>query len=77
MLGVSLDKEKDKWLDAVKKDNLTWTQISDLAFWNSKSVELFKFQGIPYNVLIDPNGTIIGEGLRGGDLTKKLEEVLK
>jgi peroxiredoxin len=77
VLGVSLDKEKDNWIDAIKKDKLTWTHISDLAFWNSKAVELYKFQGIPYNVLIDPNGIVIAEGLRGVDLMNKLQEVAK
>lgn len=77
VLGVSLDKEKDNWLDAIKKDNLTWTHISDLAFWNSKAVDIFKFQGIPYNVLINPDGIVIGESLRGSDLLNKLQEELK
>ena len=77
ILGVSLDKEKDNWLEAIKKDNLTWTHISDLAFWNSKAVDIFKFQGIPYNVLINPDGVVIGESLRGSDLMNKLQEELK
>jgi peroxiredoxin len=77
ILGVSLDKEKDNWLDAIKKDNLTWTHISDLAFWNSKAVDIFKFQGIPFNVLINPDGVVIGESLRGSDLMNKLQEELK
>lgn len=77
VLGVSLDREKEPWLAAIKKDKLTWTHISDLAFWNSKSVEIFQFQGIPYNVLINPEGVIIAENLRGQDLDKKLEEVLQ
>lgn len=77
VLGVSLDKEKDNWLEAIKKDNLTWTHISDLAFWNSKAVEIFGFQGIPYNVLINPDGVVIGESLRGSDLMNKLQEELK
>lgn len=76
VLGVSLDREKEPWLEAIKKDKLTWTHISDLAFWNSKSVEIFQFQGIPYNVLINPEGVIIAENLRGMDLDKKLSEVL-
>jgi len=76
VLGVSLDKDKNNWLEAIKKDNLTWTHISDLAFWDSKSVDIFGFQGIPYNVLIDPDGVIIAEGLRGSDLMNKLQEVL-
>lgn len=77
VLGVSLDQEKTDWLDAIKKDNLTWTQVSDLKFWESKVVPLYNIEGIPYNVLVDPNGTVIGEGLRGEDLEKKLQEVLK
>lgn len=77
ILGVSLDKEKENWLEAIKKDDLTWTHISDLAFWNSKAVEIFGFQGIPYNVLINPDGVVIAESLRGSDLMNKLQEELK
>jgi peroxiredoxin len=77
IVGVSLDKEKDNWLAAIKKDNLTWTHISDLAFWNSKAVEIFKFQGIPYNVLINPDGVVIAESLRGSDLMNTLQQELK
>lgn len=77
VLGVSLDKSKDAWIKAIKEDKLDWPHISDLQYWNSKAVEVYKFQGIPYNVLIDPNGIIIAESLRGFDLEKKLAEVLK
>ena len=77
VLGVSLDKEKDSWLQAIKKDNLAWTHMSDLAFWDSKAVAVYKFQGIPYNVLIDPDGMVIGESLRGEELENKLKEILK
>ncbi|MBD0277979.1 MAG: AhpC/TSA family protein [Flavisolibacter sp.] len=77
VLGVSLDKEKDAWINAIKQDNLTWTHISDLKFWDSKVVPLYNIEGIPYNVLIDPNGVVIGEGLRGEALETKLQEVLK
>ncbi|RYY25946.1 MAG: TlpA family protein disulfide reductase [Chitinophagaceae bacterium] len=77
VLGVSLDKDKPNWLKAIKDDKLTWTHMSDLAYWNSKSVEVFGFEGIPFNVLVDPEGTVIGEGLRGSDLTDKLREILK
>lgn len=77
ILGVSLDEEKSKWLEAIKADGLAWTHISDLAYWKSAAVTTFKFEGIPFNILVDPNGTVIAEGLRGDDLTKKLAEVLK
>lgn len=77
VLGVSLDKEKDAWIQAIKADGLNWPQMSDLAFWKSKAVELYKFEGIPHNVLVDPNGIVIAEQLRGEALGEKLAEVLK
>jgi len=76
ILGVSLDRERDAWQEAIRTDGLAWTHISDLKFWSSKAVETFKFNGIPFNVLIDPQGKIIAQGLRGDDLENKLKEVL-
>ena len=77
ILGVSLDKEKAAWLKAIKDDGLTWNHISDLKFWNSIAVPLYNIEGIPYNVLVDPQGKIIAKELRGTDLENKLQEVLK
>lgn len=77
VLGVSLDKTKDAWVQAIKDDGLTWTHISDLQYWNSAAVGLYGFDGIPYNVLIDPQGKIIATELRGEALQTKLAEVLK
>jgi peroxiredoxin len=75
ILGVSLDKNKEKWMQAIKEDQLKWTQVSDLAYWDSKAVTTFGFTGIPYNVLIDPDGNVVGEGLRGEELEHKLQEI--
>ncbi|WP_207512167.1 TlpA family protein disulfide reductase [Longitalea luteola] len=75
ILGVSLDKKKENWLEAIKEDQLKWTHVSDLAFWDSKAVTTFGFTGIPYNVLIDPEGNVVGEGLRGEALDSKLHEI--
>lgn len=77
ILGVSLDQDKDAWLKAIDNDHLDWKQISDLKFWSSAAVPLYQIQGIPYNVLIDPNGKIIASELRGPALDAKLAEVLK
>jgi peroxiredoxin len=77
VLGVSLDKEKDKWLEAIKADGLTWPHISDLKYWSSAAVPLYGFGSIPYNVLIDPQGNIIATGLKEMALQDKLEEVLQ
>ena len=77
ILGVSLDKQKDDWLGAIEADKLSWTQVSDLKEWSSTAVSTFNFNGIPFNVLVDPDGKIIAQSLRGDSLEKKLEEVLK
>jgi peroxiredoxin len=76
ILGVSLDRERDAWINAIKKDGLVWTQVSDLQFWNNAAAALYRVQGIPQNFLIDPNGKIIGKNLRGPELEAKLCELL-
>lgn len=77
ILGVSLDKERGAWEQAIKEDQLNWAHMSDLKYWSSLAVETFGFNGIPYNILIDPQGKVIAENLRGPALTAKLAEVLK
>lgn len=77
ILGVSLDDNKAAWLNAITEDKLDWTQISDLNRGNSLSLTAYGFDGIPYNVLVDPQGRIIATGLRGSALQRKLAEVLK
>ncbi|MEO8116292.1 MAG: TlpA disulfide reductase family protein [Bacteroidota bacterium] len=77
ILGISLDTDKSSWLDAIKKDGLNWNQMSDLKKWESDAVAAYQFEGIPFNVLIDPNGIIIATNLRGPALQQKLQEVLK
>ncbi len=77
ILGVSLDKDKSAWLKAIETDKLAWKQVSDLKFWNSEAASLYNVQGIPYNVLIDPQGKVIATELRGSDLTNKLHSLLK
>ena len=77
VLGVSLDEEKNKWLKAIKDDNLSWKHISDLKGWSTAAVPLYGFDGIPYNVLIDPQGKILATELRENALGDFLEKTLK
>lgn len=77
VLGVSLDKDKPAWIKAIADDNLTWYHISDLKYWNSAAVSSYGFDGIPYNVLVNPEGKIIGSNLRGSELEKKLLDLVK
>lgn len=76
ILGVSLDEDKDKWVQAIMKDNLTWPHISDLKGWQSIAARDYGVQGIPANFLVDPDGNIIASNLRGPDLDAKLASVL-
>ncbi len=77
ILGVSLDEDKVAWLAAIKKDGLDWKQVSDLKGWSNAAVSKYGFDGIPYNVLIDPQGKIIATDLREEALGKKLQELFK
>ena len=76
VLGVSLDRAKDPWIKAIKDDNLTWTQVSDLKFWNNEVAVKYKIQMIPQNFLIGPDGKIVAKNLRGPALESKLCELL-
>ena len=75
--GVSLDKERDAWIEAISEEGLTWPQVSDLKFWQSEAVAIYAIESIPFTVLIGKDGKILATDLRGADLDKKLAEVLK
>jgi peroxiredoxin len=75
VLGVSLDKTKAPWVDAIKKDGLVWQQLSDLKGWSNTVAQMFGIQSIPQNFLVDPSGVVIGKNLRGAELEQKLESI--
>jgi thiol-disulfide isomerase/thioredoxin len=77
ILGVSLDDDKASWLEAIKADKLNWQHISDLKKWESTVVSTYQLEGIPFNVLVDPNGTIIAKELRGQALQDTLASILR
>lgn len=77
ILSVSLDQSKDPWVKAIAADGLTWTQVSDLQYWNNAAARLYNISSIPQNILVDPKGMIVGRNLRGGELFVKLKEVLQ
>ena len=77
IVGVSFDNNKNEWINYIKDAKLPWPQMSDLNGWESDAVLLYAIQGIPHTVLIDPQGKIVAKDLKGSELVKKLEEVLK
>ncbi|MCE9539440.1 MAG: thioredoxin family protein, partial [Bacteroidetes bacterium] len=79
-LGVSLDSNKDAWINAIAKDGLIWeTHVSDLAGWHSKASALYSVNSIPAGFLIDENGIIVAKGgaLRGEGLGNELKKLIK
>lgn len=79
VLGVSLDQPngKDRWLDAIHSDGLTWTHVSDLKFWNNAVAKQYDIQSIPANFLVGPDGRIVARNLREEALPKALDSLLQ
>jgi peroxiredoxin len=75
VFGVSLDRRKEDWIRAIGEDKLDWTHVSDLKYWQSEAAKTYNITGIPFSLLLDPNGVIIAKNLRGAALEKKLAEV--
>lgn len=77
VLGVSFDSNKDAWLAAIQKDNLTWPHVSDLKGWGNEAGKIFSITSIPQNLLLDKDGKIVAKNLRGAALDEKLAELIK
>ena len=75
IFGVSLDRDKERWIEAIKQDGLTWKHGSELQFWQSSFVPAYNLDGIPMTYLLDENGVIIDKGLRGQQLEARLKEI--
>ncbi|MBV4360169.1 TlpA disulfide reductase family protein [Pinibacter aurantiacus] len=75
VLAVSLDDKKDKWVEAIKKDDMPWTQVSDLKGWKNEVAGLYGINAVPANFLIDPTGKIVARDLRGEELGKALAKI--
>lgn len=75
--GVSLDKEKEPWIQAIKDDGLNWIHVSDLLYWSSVAAKTYGVGSIPFTVLIDKEGKIIATGLHAEELEKKIATLLK
>src|SRR5699024_8012910 len=77
IVGISLDKDKSKWLKAITDDNLAWTHLTDLKYLDYEIPALCEVRGITTNVLLNPNGVIVAKNITDEELHKKLKEVIK
>jgi len=76
--SVSLDTDKNKWKDAIKKDNLSWKyHVSDLQGWKSEAGKMYGINSIPNNFLIGPDGKILAINLRGIGLHTAIDEYIE
>lgn len=75
VLGVSLDRTKDKWEKAIAKDKLTWSHVSDLKGWKNQVAKQYSVTSVPHTILLDQEGRILARNLRGADLDAKLKEL--
>ncbi|MFZ5553361.1 MAG: redoxin domain-containing protein [Bacteroidota bacterium] len=74
--SVSLDNNKDKWVNAIAADGLVWkSHVSDLKQWQTSVISTYGFNAIPFTVLVDKDGKVIGTNLRGPALEEKLKEI--
>lgn len=78
IISVSLDKaeQKDKWLQAIKDDEMDWFHVSNLQFWNDPIAQQYSVRSIPATFLLDENGVIIDKNLRGAALEAKIGTLL-
>lgn len=75
VFGVSLDRTREAWIDAIEEDGLEWTQVSDLQYFNSEAAATYQINAIPATYMVDPEGNIIAKDLRGASLENKLREL--
>lgn len=76
VFGVSYDTKNDNWTKAIKNDNLSWNQVSDLQGWKNTTSDQYGIKAIPSNILLDKDGKIIAKNLFGKNLEEKLSELL-
>ena len=75
---VSLDKTREAWIKGISDDQLgNWIHVSDVKYWNSVVVPLYRIESIPTNYLLDKEGRIIASNLRGEQLEQKLSEIFR
>lgn len=77
ILGVSLDRDKDAWVKAIKDDNLTWNHVSDLQYWNNAAAQMYGINSIPHLIVLDENNNIVARNLHGQELKDKLKTILQ
>lgn len=77
MVSIALDDEKERWIDAIKKDTLPWTQLVDEKMWFGPTAKTLKLDSIPFNFLVDKQGRILAKAIRPDSLHSAIARYLK
>lgn len=78
VVGISFDSKKESWLKAIRELALPWPQMSDLKGWDCAASPAYNIKAIPFTLLVDQKGTIVGRNIdEEAQLIQKIEEVLK
>lgn len=75
LLGISLDIEKEKWLQAIKTDSIKWEQVCDFSSWDTEIVKQLAIRTLPTNILLSPIGRIEGKNMDEETIEKKIKEI--
>ena len=68
MISISIDDKEKDWKQALKEENMKWTQLCDLKGWKGEVINKYKIQGVPFCLILDKEGRIIDHGVRGSEL---------
>ena len=77
IVGISFDREKEPWLAAIKEWKMPWIHLYGIQNGKSVAAEIYGVTGIPDNVLVDPEGTVVARGLRGQDLADRISKIFE
>jgi thiol-disulfide isomerase/thioredoxin len=77
IIGVSVDvQDRASFISWLRRQRIDWPQIFDGRGWTSPTVMPFDLKGVPFNVLVDASGRIVGVGVKGKELIKTLEVLI-
>ena len=79
IISVSLERGNQKafWIEAIKKDQLNWYNVSNLKFWQDPIAQAYSVNSIPATFILDENGTVVAERLRGAELEATIKNLLE
>ena len=77
IVGVSLDRDKEKWINAIKEHGMPWPQLCDFKVWDTQPAKLCNVDAVPFTILVDPKGNVIAVNLRGEELANKVKELIE